>query len=48
MIMELLERNLEQIFTQEFNRRLSSMSIFLLAEQMVDRLEQIHECKIIH
>ena len=56
--MELLEQNLEDVFTNNFSQTFSLMTVLLLAEQMVstalhdlsqiNRLEAVHNKGIIH
>lgn len=45
--MELLERNLES-FVVNSKVSLSMMSVLLIVEQMLSRLEQIHQLGVVH
>ena len=47
MVMELLGKSLEDLF-QEYKKKFSLKTVCLLAQQMLDRMEFIHNKHIIH
>jgi serine/threonine protein kinase len=47
MLMDLLGKSLEDIFVAQ-NKKMSVKSVLILGEQIMDRIEAVHEKKIIH
>jgi casein kinase 1 len=47
MLMELLGKSLEDLFVEN-GKRLSLKTVLMIGEQMVQRIEYLHEKKIIH